>query len=201
MAETLFEYHRPVLAPDGSVYEARACGSPMPGRLWQGWIEFVPAGGGDAVRTARETTQPNRVDVDYWASGVSAVYLQGALRRALAASAPLAADSHREARTLFVTASISAAVVDPYEVFRKGESQLRRQLAVLTARHLVDIAVAYQMTALNRGLLDCLPAATLLEMIVLSVTRGSTCRVRRQRPVRASNWVPAGPSSTTQSGR
>src|SRR6185295_15948522 len=84
MAETLLRYQHPVRGSDGILYEARACGSPMPGGTWQGWIEFVPVdGGGAPVRTGRETTQPNRVDTEYWATGVSAVYLQGALRRAL----------------------------------------------------------------------------------------------------------------------
>ena len=84
MAETLLQYQYPVAAPDGTLYEARACGGPMPGGTWQGWIEFVPLAGGEPLRSPRETTQPNRVDTVYWATGISAVYLEGALRRALA---------------------------------------------------------------------------------------------------------------------
>ena len=84
MAETLLQYQHPVIAPDGTPYEARACGGPMgDGGMWQGWIEFVPLAGGEPVRSPRETTQPNRVDTEYWATGVSAVYLEGALSRAL----------------------------------------------------------------------------------------------------------------------
>ena len=83
MAETLLQYQRPVTAPDGRQYEARACGGPMPGGMWHGWIEFVPLDGGQPLRTARETTQPKRVDTEYGATGVSAVYLEGALLRAL----------------------------------------------------------------------------------------------------------------------
>ena len=76
MAETLLKYQHPVVAEDGTVYEARACGGPMTGGMWQGWIEFVPLVDGEPVRTPRETTQPNRVDTEYWATGVSAVYLE-----------------------------------------------------------------------------------------------------------------------------
>jgi len=35
------------------------------------------------MRTPRETTQPNRACTAYWASGLTHVYLDGALRRAV----------------------------------------------------------------------------------------------------------------------
>jgi hypothetical protein len=53
----------------------------MRGGLWQGWIEFLPADGAP-VRSPRETTQPNRKDAIYWATGLTPVYLEGSLRRA-----------------------------------------------------------------------------------------------------------------------
>src|SRR5581483_9773360 len=70
MAEVLAEFADPV-ACDGVAYRAQA------------WIEFLPIGGGPAIRTARETTQPNFTDAQYWASGLTHVYLEGALSRAL----------------------------------------------------------------------------------------------------------------------
>ena len=82
MAETLLRYQKPVRVPDGTLYEAHACGGPMPGGCWQGWIEFVPIAGGTPVRSPRETTQPNRTDTEYWATGLTQVYLEGALHRA-----------------------------------------------------------------------------------------------------------------------
>ena len=48
MAETLLQYQHPVIAADGTPYEARACGGPMgDDGMWQGWIEFVPLTGGE----------------------------------------------------------------------------------------------------------------------------------------------------------
>lgn len=85
MAEVLFEFQTSVCAGDGSLYRARACGGEAgdgTGR-WQGWIEFVPADGGPTIRTQRETTQPNRTDTAYWATGLTPSYLEGALQRAL----------------------------------------------------------------------------------------------------------------------
>lgn len=80
--EVLVEFDTPITARDGGIYKARACGAQMRGGLWQAWIEFLPIGGGDPVRSPRETTQPNRADTIYWATGLSPVYLEGSLRRA-----------------------------------------------------------------------------------------------------------------------
>src|SRR5437763_17135577 len=96
MAETLVQYQKPVVAPDGTVYEARACGGPMSGGMWQGWIEFASVGGGPPVRSRRETTQPNRTDTEYWATGLTHVYLEGALTRALTPARPAAAAVSRK---------------------------------------------------------------------------------------------------------
>ena len=49
---------------------------------WEGWIRFQPSGGGKALTTDRETTQPNRQDLAYWAKGLTYFYLEGALARA-----------------------------------------------------------------------------------------------------------------------
>lgn len=87
MAEFLLRYQAPITGPDGLKYEARAYGAAIDDdRLWEGWVEFVPIDGGSTIRTPRETTQPNRVNTVYWASGLEPVYLEGALLRALAAS-------------------------------------------------------------------------------------------------------------------
>ncbi len=53
------------------------------GHIWIGWLEFSPASGSGAVRrTGEETSQPSREAVEYWASGLEPVYLEGALLRA-----------------------------------------------------------------------------------------------------------------------
>ncbi|MGH7507754.1 MAG: hypothetical protein ACRELX_19025, partial [Longimicrobiales bacterium] len=83
MAEVFYSFESPVSGPDGLAYTARACGRETDNGRWEGWIEFLPADGGRPLRTRRETTQPNRADLDYWASGIRATYLEGALQRAL----------------------------------------------------------------------------------------------------------------------
>src|SRR5262249_20269887 len=70
MAEVFVEYHSTFTSPNGINYRARACGGPADDGLWWGWIEFVPTDGGPALRSSRETTQPNRADAIYWATGL-----------------------------------------------------------------------------------------------------------------------------------
>jgi hypothetical protein len=87
MRERLVAFDTLVTAKDGTAYRAAACGSPAHDgtRRWHGWIEFVPVTGGAAIRTPRETTQRNRADTATWATGLTPVYLEGALCRALEA--------------------------------------------------------------------------------------------------------------------
>src|SRR5262245_7059150 len=77
MAEVLVEFTDPVSDSEGITYTARACGSEMQDGRWQGWIEFLPLAGADPIRSGRETTQPNRADTLYWATGLTHVYLEG----------------------------------------------------------------------------------------------------------------------------
>ena len=65
----------------GGNYTAYVMGEEREDGTWEGWIEF---GGwaGDERRTDRETTQPKREALQYWASGLEPVYLDGAFARA-----------------------------------------------------------------------------------------------------------------------
>jgi hypothetical protein len=83
MAELIQTYVEVLRDAQGVEFVASACGEERGDGKWEGWIEFRPAAGGDDVRrTGRETTQPDRDALRYWASGLEPVYLQGALARA-----------------------------------------------------------------------------------------------------------------------
>gem|GEM_PF-343222 len=88
VAEIFVEFVDELEDGSGSRWKARACGRQREDGLWEGWVEFVPTDGGDPLRTGRESTQPNREDLRYWASGLTFGYLEGALRRAQAPRAP-----------------------------------------------------------------------------------------------------------------
>ena len=178
MAETLLQFPRPITAPDGRRYEARVCGAPMNGGgLWQGWIEFISLDGGEPLRSARETTQPNRTDTEYWATGLTDVYLEGSLRRALEGPpvAPVVPPSQPSVFSSPASSApigaASASVLDPFSLYEKGEALLRKQLGALSAWHLVNIAIDYQLTNLDRETLNRMPAVELVELIVQGVRK------------------------------
>jgi hypothetical protein len=83
MSEVLVEFDASLVARDGTRWTPRACGGVADDGLWEGWIDFASADGTAHVRTPRETEQPNREDLAYWATGLTQVYLEGALRRAI----------------------------------------------------------------------------------------------------------------------
>jgi hypothetical protein len=177
VAETLLQFPRSIAAPDGTLYEARACGSAMPTNMWQGWIEFVPLDGGAPVRSRRETTQPNRADTEYWATGLTDVYLEGALRRALEPRVSVPTPPPQPSvfagpapSTLPTAADVApTSILDPFSVYEKGEALLRKQLGALSAWHLVNIAREYQLTDLPVATLNTMRGVELIELIVAGV--------------------------------
>ena len=85
MSQLLRNYTIVLAARDGRLFRARAWGAEATDGTprWNGWLEFVPLDGGPAVTTGAETTQPGLAATIYWATGLRAVYLEGALGRAL----------------------------------------------------------------------------------------------------------------------
>jgi hypothetical protein len=85
MAELLQEYTAVVTGPDDTTYTVRTYGEERADGTWTGWIEFEPD---DSTKprlsTDQETSQPNRVAVEYWATGLEPVYFEGAFERAYA---------------------------------------------------------------------------------------------------------------------
>ena len=175
MAEVLVRYSDRITGSDGVTYTAQACGREMADGRWEGWFEFLSLDGASTLRSPRETTQPNRTDTEYWATGISGVYLEGALERCLdplvvvpappdpspAFDGPLPAGSAQMPRT--------ESVLNPFSVYRKGEALLRRQLAALAEWHLVNIIEAYELSELSTEGLNRLSQDDLIELIVSRV--------------------------------
>jgi len=83
MAECVLSYATRVTGPDRQPYAVAAWGEPQAEGTWTGWLEFRRQGPPESVlRTRRETTQPNREALVYWAEGLEPIYLEGALSRA-----------------------------------------------------------------------------------------------------------------------
>ena len=176
MAEVLVRFTHPIR--DGAdVFHAQACGAAMVDGRWTAWIEFIPIDGRRPLRSPRETTQPNRTDAEYWAAGLTPVYLEGALQRA---RRPPVRTRIRHANTVFSAPAADRtdddlppadAVLDPLSIFQKSETLLRRQLSALSPWHLVNIIRAYDLSEKPVAVLRQWPASELIATIVVGCQR------------------------------
>src|SRR6476646_624662 len=137
MAETLLVYQKPVVANDGTSYEARACSTTM--------------------------------------TGLSQVYLECALRRALetpptvVVAPPQPSMFSGPAPRPAATEATAESVLDPFAVYEKGEALLRRQLGALAASHLVNMITADELSDEPIAALNRQSAPELIETIVAAV--------------------------------
>lgn len=184
MAETFVQFEDAVIAPDGRSYTARACGAGADDGLWDGWIEFDPVDGSPPLRSPRETRQPNRRDLEYWATGLTPVFLEGALERALRALRPPAepepvpppafdgpAEAPAAPRGTAAAADRPHAVLDPFAVYAQGEEVLRQELSALGEGHLRDVVRAYGLADEDELDLDAMGRTGLAELIDAAVRR------------------------------
>ena len=148
--ELLVQFDEPLIAADGQRYEGQVWGREDDIGRWIGWLEFVPRDGGTAICTDFETVQPNRRDLEYWATGLTLVYLEGAMARAQYASgepatphiAPAGASRAADAPPLPMRPAL-----DPFNTYLQGEGILRAELGALSADRLRSIAVAYGISS------------------------------------------------------
>ena len=72
------------VSDERGTFHARAMARERSDGSWEGWLEFVPLDMDGARRYATpiETRQHDRVTMERWASGLTAVYADGALARA-----------------------------------------------------------------------------------------------------------------------
>jgi hypothetical protein len=152
MSEVLVAFTTVVSTEGGRGYEPRACGALTDDGMYEGWVEFAPVDGHSVpVRTPRETLQPNRTDLVYWATGLTQTYLEGALHRALVE--PIVVERDRSVPAMFdgpaprvieaVGTRLPHPVLNPFEVYQQGESVLVAELGALSVGHLRDIVLAY----------------------------------------------------------
>jgi hypothetical protein len=185
MAEVLVRFTELVQDETGTSYRAQASGAVGSDGLWEGWIEFI-GGDGQALRSPRETTQPNRDALVYWAEGLSATYLEGALHRALdALLEPVARDAVPEASIFSGPATTRPAavvpapvqpVLDPFSTFAQGERVLRQQLSALSRDHLLAIIDGYRLPIETR------PSASDRELVEDIVRTMHLLSTRRMEP-------------------
>jgi hypothetical protein len=104
MPELLIKFTEPTHR-ESELYWGAVWGGIADDNLWEGWIEFTSEADGSIIATPRETEQPNRRDLVYWAHGLTAAYLEGALQRALN---PITSPERQQARRVVATPPRSA---------------------------------------------------------------------------------------------
>ncbi len=186
--EVLLEFESRVESPDGKMWKARARGRPLQANLWEGWIEFERTDGSASIRSPRETTQPNREHLVYWATGLEPLFLEGSLQRALAApqfarsgqsTSPSEPSSTRPAPRP-TPRSVDPAplgpldpensVLEAYHILEtQGEEILRQELTALAEWQLRNVAEAYDVEPRRR--IDELDRASLQKRIVEELRR------------------------------
>jgi hypothetical protein len=145
MAETLIRFETPITHRNGSQYVAQVCGRELVNQQWEAWLEFEDLETGEILRTQRETTQPNRTDAAYWATGLTPVYLEGALDRVLN---PLKFRERESVPPPFfdgpaprgrAPVSNREPILDPFSVYDKSPDLLAQELTALRGWHLRQI--------------------------------------------------------------
>jgi hypothetical protein len=182
MAEVIQKYDTQLSGPDGRRYRVQACGRGREDGMWEGWLEFLPVDGGEPVTSQRESTQPNRADLLYWATGLTDPYLDGALLRTLrTAPAPPRSPSavpfssgpapRSEPAAPAAAAAPPRAVLDPFQVYAEGADVLRGQLHALNAAQLRNIIQAYGLSSMSAAELERPREAELIAIIMTGVER------------------------------
>jgi hypothetical protein len=151
MAQTLIRFETPVTYSDGRQYRAQACGRERDNGQWEAWLEFKDVTSGEILRSQRETTQPNQTDAVYWATGLTPVYLEGALDRILRPP------KHREAAPVppphfdgpaphrRAVVSNREPILDPFSVYDKSPDLLAQELTALRGWHLRQIIRDFEL--------------------------------------------------------
>ena len=153
MAEVLASFSTPVTDEFGSYYP-RAVGRLAPDGMWEGWIEFVSTdGGSDVLVTRVESRQPERQHLAYWATGLSQVYMEGALNRArnpVTVRVPVVDEpiSDQPAPRRVVVERVipkPEPVLDPFEIGERNIDILRQELTALNRPRLINIITAFDL--------------------------------------------------------
>ena len=176
MAEVLVAYNDYIEDPQGR-YRARAVGRHAADGMWEGWLEFVPFDSAtDVLVSGVESRQPERVHLVYWATGLSPVYLEGALHRArnpptVRVSTIERPHSAAPAQTVRVTAAAShrpSPVLDPFDVGERSLDILRQELTALNRPRLLNIIAAFDLESAAEDI-SWMTDAQLVHFIVVAV--------------------------------
>jgi len=177
MAQTLIRFDTPVTYRDGRQYRVQACGRERENGQWEAWLEFEDLETGEVLRSQRETTQPNRKDAAYWATGLTPVYLEGALDRILhlpkfkepeSVRPPVFDEPAPHSRPRGVVSN-REPILDPFSVYDKNPGLLAQELTALRGWHLRQIIRDFNLVNENDVALEALTEQELGSLIMQRV--------------------------------
>ena len=161
MAEVLRSFPESIRHSSGA-YKARVVGRRAADGMWEGWFEFIPmeAREDQVVVSSTESRQPAREHLEYWAQGLSVVYAEGALDRALH---PVAVHVRTAEKPIsdapaspIITAPRRAAgpepVLDPFEIGARSLDLLAQELGALNRARLLNIIAAFDLNAADKDI-------------------------------------------------
>jgi hypothetical protein len=186
MAEVFVSFDQPVRDELGE-YHARAVGRLGDDGMWEGWIEFTPIDGGTEVLvTGVESTQPERAHLEYWATGLTPVFLEGALARARRpvtvrvrpVEVPFSeAPKPRDPVVRRVMPSGPEPVLDPFAIGGRSLDVLRQELGALNRPRLLNIIAGFNLNPANEDL-SWMSDHQLMQFVVTSVEAQLGLRTR-----------------------
>ena len=186
MSEVLRSFDEPI-RDDSGEYQARVVGRLASDGMWEGWFEFIPAGGrAEALISTVESRQPERQHLAYWASGLTVVYAEGALQRArrpVTVRTPIVdvpvSDAPRP-RTVTTPPRYVVGpepVLDPFEVGSKSLDILAQELRAIGRARMLNIIAAYDLNPTQQDL-QSFTDPQLVAFIVGAVQAGLITRTR-----------------------
>jgi hypothetical protein len=186
MPEVLVSFDHPVGDELGQ-YHARAVGRQADDRMWEGWIEFTSVDGADEVLvTGIESRQPEREHLVYWATGLTPVFLEGALHRARrpvtvrVRPVEVPSSAGPKPRDPVVPRVMPAGpepVLDPFDIGSRNLDVLRQELSALNRPRLLNIIAAYDLNPRAEDL-SWMSDRQLIQFIVTAVEAQLTLRAR-----------------------
>jgi hypothetical protein len=150
MAEVLRSFEEQIRHTTGA-YRARVIGRYAEDKMWEGWLEFVPASGGKVVVSGVESRQPERNFLEYWAQGLTVVYAEGSLDRALHPITVRTRPVERPAsdaparRLVKVAYTGPRPILDPFEVGERSLDILAQELRALGRARLLHIIAGFNL--------------------------------------------------------
>jgi hypothetical protein len=187
MAEVLLSFDAPV-ADDSGTYHARVVGRRADDGMWEGWLEFDPLDREDETLVGPvESRQPEREHLTYWASGLTPVYLEGALdraRRPVVIRTRVVEEPVSDAPAQPVVVPVRPravrpeAVLDPFQIAsQSGLGVLEQELHALNRPRLLNIIADYDLNPGGEDI-EWMTDGQLVRFIVVAVEAQMLNRAR-----------------------